>query len=96
MDGQLKIAQLKLQKGQKSLERPKKRKKQNKKTLKVPGEKQKTDVVDIFFNRFIAGFSIFIFIYLATLGLSCGLWDLGCGTQTLSLRHVQSGPLTRN
>ena len=28
MDGQLKIAQLKLQKGQKSLERPKKRKKQ--------------------------------------------------------------------
>ena len=39
MDGQLKIAQLKLQKGQKSLERPKKRKKQNKKTLKVPGEK---------------------------------------------------------
>ena len=34
--------------------------------------------------------NIYLFIYLAVLGLSCGMWDLHYVMQDLSLQHTSS------
>ena len=33
---------------------------------------------------------IYLFIYLAVLGLGCGMWDLPCVMRDLSLQHTDS------
>ena len=35
-------------------------------------------------------FISYLFIYLAVLGLSCGMWDLPCVMRDLSLQHTDS------
>ena len=39
---------------------------------------------------------LFLFIYSAELGLSCGMCDLHCGMRDLWLQHVGSSFLTRD